>query len=53
MDILTKKLDKLEIQNIVLEVEIKKLKEIIVALQQKLNIQTLNHYGCEDSENSE
>jgi uncharacterized coiled-coil protein SlyX len=48
-----KRIDKLEIQNIVLEAEIKKLKETIVILQQKLNIQTLNYYGCNDSENSE
>ena len=53
MDKFQKIIDKLEIQNIVLEVEIKKLKETIITLQQKLNTQTLNYFGCNESENSD
>jgi cell division protein FtsB len=51
MDSYQKKIDKLQIQNIVLEAEIKKLKETIITLQLKVNKLTLNDYGCsEDSE---
>jgi hypothetical protein len=50
MDQYQKRIDKLEIQNIVLQVEIKKLKETIITLQQKLNIQTLNDYDCNDDD---
>jgi len=46
-----KKIDKLEIQNIVLQSEIKKLTDKIIILQHKLNTLTLNDLGCsEDSE---
>jgi hypothetical protein len=51
MDQYQKRIDKLEIQNIVLQSEIKKLKETIITLQLKINKLTLNDYGCsEDSE---
>jgi hypothetical protein len=50
MDQYQKRIDKLEIQNIVLQVEIKKLKETVVTLQQKINIQTLNDYGCNNDD---
>jgi len=50
MDQYQKRIDKLEIQNIVLEAEIKKFQETIKALQQKINIQTLNDYGCNNDD---
>jgi cell division protein FtsB len=46
-----KKIDNLELQNMILHSEIKKLKDTIITLQLKVNMLTLNDYGCsEDSE---
>ena len=45
-----RRIDKLEIQNIVLQSEIKKLKDTIITLQQKINIQTLNDHGCNNDD---
>jgi hypothetical protein len=45
------KIDKLEIDKLVLQSENKKLKETIITLQLKINKLTLIEYGCsEDSE---